>query len=101
MMKRIAYALTGFILSAAVALGASLPLITGPQDPSQLNATFNALIQQLNGYAGYTTASPIVGIGAFCQNAAAGATPQTAAASVARLPSPASLWPPRAPTRPS
>lgn len=47
-MKRIAYALTGLVLTAAIAWGASIPLLSGPQDPSQLNATINGVIQQIN-----------------------------------------------------
>lgn len=47
-MKRIAYALTGLVLTAALAWGASIPLISGPQDPSQLTAVVNNLIQQIN-----------------------------------------------------
>ena len=48
MFKRAAYALTGLVLSAVVALGANIPLLSGPQDPSQLNATINTLIQSIN-----------------------------------------------------
>jgi hypothetical protein len=48
MFKRTAYALTGLVLSAAIAFGANIPLLSGPQDPSQLNATINALIQSIN-----------------------------------------------------
>ena len=29
---------------------AVIPLLSGPQDPSQLNASLNALIEQINGY---------------------------------------------------
>lgn len=47
-MKRIAYALTGLLLTGALAWGASIPLLSGPQDPSQLNATINGVIQQIN-----------------------------------------------------
>lgn len=47
-LKRIAYALTGLVLTGTLALAANIPLITGAQDPSQLNATINGLIQQLN-----------------------------------------------------
>lgn len=54
-MKRIAYALTGLVLTAALAWSANIPLITGPQDPSQLNATVNNVIQSIN--SGITPAS--------------------------------------------
>jgi hypothetical protein len=47
-MKRFIYALTGLVFTASVAWGANIPLITGPQDPSQLNATINQLIQSIN-----------------------------------------------------
>lgn len=52
-MKRIAYALTGLLMTAAVALGAnavtSIPLFTGPQDPSQLFFYLNSLVNSING----------------------------------------------------
>lgn len=79
MLKRIAYALTGLVASALVAMGASLPLIPSTSqysEPSQIVGTINALIQQLNGQAGYAAANSTVSIGSFCTNAAAGATPQ-------------------------
>lgn len=47
-MKRIAYALTGLVLTAALAFGANIALLSGPQDPSQLNATINSVIQSIN-----------------------------------------------------
>jgi hypothetical protein len=48
MFKRLlAAALTGLFLSG-VAFANNLPLITGAQDPSQLNATINTLIQSIN-----------------------------------------------------
>lgn len=47
-MKRLLSALAGVVLSGSVAFGASLSLVTGPQDPSQLNATVNSLIQSIN-----------------------------------------------------
>ena len=37
-----------FCALAGMAQAASIPLLTGPQDPSQLNATINGVIQQLN-----------------------------------------------------
>lgn len=60
-MKRFAYALTGLLLTAALAWSASIPPLSGPQDPSQLNATVNGVIQQINNLitpqtmAAYTT----------------------------------------------
>jgi hypothetical protein len=47
-MKRLAYALTGLVATAAIAWGANIPLLTGPQDPSQLNATINGVILNIN-----------------------------------------------------
>lgn len=52
-MKRIAYALTGLFMTVAVAIGANavttIPLFTGPQDPSQLFFYLNSLVQSING----------------------------------------------------
>lgn len=81
-MKRIAYALTGLLMTITAALGASLPLVPSTSqfsEPSQIVGTMNALVQQLNGQAGYTTANSIVSLGSFCQSAA-GATPRTCSA---------------------
>lgn len=78
-LKRIAYALTGLIASAAVAFGAGLPLMpsTGQySEPSQIVGTMNALIQQLNGQTGYATATPVIGFGSYCTNTTGGASPQ-------------------------
>ena len=47
-MKRLFYALTGLVFTALTAFGANIPLLTGPQDPSQLNATINQVIQSIN-----------------------------------------------------
>lgn len=47
-MKRITAALAAIVLTAAAAWGANLSLLTGPQDPSQLLATLNTLIQSIN-----------------------------------------------------
>lgn len=47
-MKRFLFALAGLVSTVAIAAAASIPLISGPQDPSQLNATINTLIQQIN-----------------------------------------------------
>jgi hypothetical protein len=46
--KRIAYALTGLVLTGTLALAANIPFFTGAQDPSQLNASLNQLIQAIN-----------------------------------------------------
>jgi hypothetical protein len=51
MFKRIAYALTGLVLSSVIALGANLPLIpSNPNysDPSQIIPTLNFLVQSIN-----------------------------------------------------
>ena len=77
-LKRLAYALTGLVASAALAMGAGLPLMPSTSqfsEPSQIVGTINALVNQLNGATGYTTATPIVGVGAYCTNTAGG-TPQ-------------------------
>lgn len=79
MLKRLSSALTAMFVSGAIALGANLPLV--PSSPtyseaSQIVGTLNALIQQLNGAAGYSGASQVISLGSFCTNAAAGATPQ-------------------------
>jgi hypothetical protein len=69
MLKRIAYALTGLIFSAVLAIGATIPLLPSTSqysEPSQIVGTINALIQQLNGQAGYATANPVISIGSFC-----------------------------------
>lgn len=48
-MKRILAALAAVIVSASVAAYATnISLLTGPQDVSQMNATFNALVQSIN-----------------------------------------------------
>ncbi len=79
-MKRLAYALMGLLISTA-AFAANLPLVpsTGQySEPSQIVGTLNALIQQLNGQAGYAAANPVVNIGSYCASAAGG-TPRTCA----------------------
>ncbi len=78
-LKRLAYALTGLVASAALAMGAGLPLMPSTSqfsEPSQIVGTINSLVQQLNGQAGYTTATPIIGVGAYCTNSTGGGTPQ-------------------------
>ena len=57
MFKRIAAVVAALACSAAIAVGANLSLITGPQDPSQLNATINTLIQSINSGVNGTLAS--------------------------------------------
>ena len=47
-MKRIALALVAILSTVAIAAGANLSLLTGPQDPSQLLNTLNQLIQSIN-----------------------------------------------------
>jgi|HubBroStandDraft_5_1064220.scaffolds.fasta_scaffold112100_3 hypothetical protein len=78
-MKRFLPTLSAVVVSGAIALAASLPNV--PSSPtyseaSQIVGTLNALIQQLNGGAGYAGAAQNISLGSFCQNAAAGATPQ-------------------------
>jgi hypothetical protein len=79
MFKRIAFAFTGLVATALIAIGATLPLMPSTSqfsEPSQIVGTINALIQTLNGQAGYTTAQPIVALGSLCQSAAS-ASPNT------------------------
>ncbi len=47
-IRKFLAALAAVAATTAVAWGLSIPLITGAQDPSQLNATLNSLIQSLN-----------------------------------------------------
>jgi hypothetical protein len=79
MLKRIAYALTGLIASAAIAMSAGLPILPSNSqysEPSQIVGTINALIQQLNGQAGYAAQNSTVSIGSYCTNTTGGASPQ-------------------------
>ncbi len=48
MLKRILAGLAAVIGAGSIAVAANLPLVTGAQDPSQLNATINTLIQSIN-----------------------------------------------------
>ena len=78
-MKRFLSTLSAVVVSGAIALAASLPNV--PSSPtyseaSQIIGTLNALIQQLNGGAGYAGAAQNISLGSYCQNAAAGGTPQ-------------------------
>ena len=78
MLKRIAYALTGLVASAVIAMAASVPLLPSSptySEPSQIQATINAVIQMLNGQGTYATAPATISIGSSCQNTA-GASPQ-------------------------
>jgi hypothetical protein len=64
MMKKLGIGLFAFLLTASMALGANLPLISpasnpGMNEPSQIIATLNQFITQLNGATGYTTAQSV------------------------------------------
>ncbi len=48
MLKRLSMALIGLVCAGGIALGANISLVSGPQDPSQLLAVVNNLIQTLN-----------------------------------------------------
>jgi hypothetical protein len=48
MLKRVFAALGALVALGTIAFAGNVPLITGPQDPSQLNATINALINSGN-----------------------------------------------------
>jgi hypothetical protein len=48
MLKRILASVGAFGGATAIAVAANLSLVTGPQDPSQLNATINTLITSIN-----------------------------------------------------
>mgnify|MGYP001616821108 CR=1 FL=1 len=77
-LRRITYALTGLLLSATVGMSAGIPLLPSSptySEPSQIQATINAVIQMLNGNGTYATAPAIVSIGTSCANTA-GASPQ-------------------------
>ena len=51
-MKRLLAGLAALCLTSAIALAAQVPLVTGPQDPSQLNATINNTIVNINAALG-------------------------------------------------
>lgn len=77
-LRRIAYALTGLVFSAGIAMGGAIPLLPSSptySEPSQIQATINAVIQMLNGNGTYATAPATVSVGTYCTNTA-GATPQ-------------------------
>lgn len=48
MLKRLLAALGAVVGATAIGVAANLSLVTGPQDPSQLNATINTLISNIN-----------------------------------------------------
>jgi hypothetical protein len=54
MLKRIVYALTGLIMTGALAFGANIALLSGPQysEPSQILATVNTVIRSINAGVG-------------------------------------------------
>jgi hypothetical protein len=70
----------GALFGAAVAFGGGVPFIPSQapfSEPNQEIATFNTFIQMLNGIPNVLApANTTVSLGAFCQNAAAGGTPQ-------------------------
>jgi hypothetical protein len=77
-MKRFLSAFAAVVAATVIAGAASVPFIPSSptySEPSQIIGTLNALITQLNGGQGYAPAQT-VSFGTFCQNAAAGATPQ-------------------------
>ncbi len=47
-MRKIVIALGLLLVSGMAALGANLSLLSGPQDPSQLNASINGVIRSIN-----------------------------------------------------
>ncbi len=48
MLKKLAAALGAIVCASAIAFAANLPLVSGAQDPSQLTAVINNLIQTIN-----------------------------------------------------
>lgn len=48
MLKRILAAFAAVVGAGAIAIGANMPLVTGAQDPSQLTAVVNTLINTIN-----------------------------------------------------
>lgn len=48
MLKRLSAALAAIVCAAGIAWGANITQITGPQDPSQLSAVVNGVIQNIN-----------------------------------------------------
>src|SRR6266702_3592038 len=82
MRKQLVGLLAGLALISGYAAATTLPQVPSSatfSEPSQIVATLNALINQLNGLPGGYTANSgtsIPSIGLYCANAAAGATPQ-------------------------
>ncbi len=70
----------GALFGAAVGFGGGVPLMPSSptfSEPSQIVATFNAFINQLNGGAGYATQpGGVVSLGSYCQTTGT-ATTQT------------------------
>ena len=52
-MRKLLFAIGALLLTSMVASAANLSLLSGPQDPSQLNATINGVIRSIN-----TTVAP-------------------------------------------
>lgn len=52
MLKRLLAALAALMVAAAVGYAGNITLVSGPQDPSQLNATLNGVIQNINSSVG-------------------------------------------------
>lgn len=52
MLNKLFSALVALTVTAGLAWGANLPLLSGPQDPSQLLATINTLIRNINSGTG-------------------------------------------------
>lgn len=48
MLKRIAAGFVAVVFAAGIAAAANISLVSGPQDPSQLLATVNSLVQTIN-----------------------------------------------------
>jgi hypothetical protein len=79
-MKKLLATVAAVIASAVIAFAANLPNVpSSPQyfEPSQIVATLNAVIQQLNGNVGYGPAQ-VVSLGSYAT--ASGGTPVTLAA---------------------
>lgn len=50
----------GFLTAMTEARASTIPLITGPQDPSQMNATFNLVINEINAILSPLTGSGLI-----------------------------------------
>lgn len=71
MMKRALAALAAVVCAGAIAFAGNVALLTGPQDPSQLIATINTLIQTLN------TSFGRIGVGTTAASTGANTTETT------------------------